>query len=73
MQHWNINHVGRITNLEMETSAIYGLSSLMGHKALSISAILANRITGEFSEHPEKSILSLIEFALEKISSLGNC
>jgi uridine phosphorylase len=72
MQHWNINHVGRITNLEMETSAIYGLSSLMGHKALSISAILANRITGEFSENPEKSILSLIEFALEKISGLGN-
>ncbi len=72
MQNWNVDKIGKISNLEMETSAIYGLSNLMGHKALSISAILANRITGEFSQHPEKSIIKLIEYALEKISGLNN-
>lgn len=72
MKNWNVENVGRITNLEMETSAIYGLSNLMGHRALSISAILANRITGEFSQHAEKCISKLIEFALEKISGLND-
>jgi uridine phosphorylase len=33
----------RITNLEMETAAIYGLSTLLGHNALSLNAIIANR------------------------------
>ena len=35
-----------ISNLEMETSVIYGLSKLLGHKALSLNAIIANRATG---------------------------
>ena len=35
----------KITNLEMETSGIYGLSKLLGHKAISLNAILANRAT----------------------------
>jgi uridine phosphorylase len=37
-----------ISNYEMESSAIYGLSGLLGHKALTICAIIANRETGEF-------------------------
>jgi uridine phosphorylase len=36
----------RITNLEMETAAIYGLSTLLGHNALSLNAIIANRASG---------------------------
>ena len=72
MQNWNIDKIGRIANIEIETSAIYGLSSLMGHRALSISAILANRITGEFSKNSEKTIAKLIEFALEKVSGLAD-
>jgi uridine phosphorylase len=57
----------RITNLEMETAAIYGLSALLGHNALSLSAIIANRATGDFSSDPEKAIEELIEYTLSKI------
>ena len=57
----------RITNLEMETSAIYGLSKLLGHNACSISAIMANRANGTFSKDPEKLIASLILYTLDKL------
>lgn len=59
----------RITNLEMESSAIYGLSKLMGHRAASINCILANRITGKFSKDPVKTIDALIKYTLEKLTS----
>ena len=59
-----------ITNLEMETAGIYGLSKLLGHKAISISAILANRITGEFSKDPSKIVDKMIQKCLEKIIEL---
>ncbi len=57
----------RITNMEMETSAIYGLAKLMGHRAVSMNCILANRSTGEFSKNPEKSVDGLIRYVLEKL------
>ncbi len=57
----------RLTNLEMETSAIYGLSGLMGHRAISLNAIIANRSTLQFSTAPGKTIDRLIEWTLEKI------
>ena len=57
----------RITNLEMETSAIYGLSKLLGHKSCSINAIIANRADGSFSKNPGKVVADLIEYALEKL------
>lgn len=59
----------RIVNLEMETAAIYGLAQLLGHRAISLSAILANRPNGTFSQNPGSAVKNLIEFALEKISS----
>lgn len=55
----------RITNLEMETSAIYGLAKLLGHKACSMNAILVNRATGGFSTDPKKVVEDLIEYTLE--------
>ena len=55
----------RITNLEMETSGIYGLSSLLGHQALSISAILANRVTNENAPDPGATVDKMIVKALE--------
>ena len=58
----------RITNLEMETAAIYGLSKLLGHNALSLNAIIANRATGTFSEDPYKAVNELIKYTLEKLS-----
>ena len=57
----------RITNLEMETAGIYGLAKVLGHKALSVSAILANRKKGEFSSDPRKVIMSAIIMAIKKI------
>ncbi|SFD40211.1 nucleoside phosphorylase [Algibacter pectinivorans] len=63
------NHNGiRITNLEMETSAIYGLSSLLGHKAISLNAIIANRAIGTFSKDSNTVITNLITYALNKIT-----
>jgi uridine phosphorylase len=58
----------RITNLEMETAAIYGLSKLLGHQALSLNAIIANRATGTFSEDPYKAVDELIKYTLEKLT-----
>ncbi len=59
----------KITNLEMETSGIYGLSKLLGHQAVSMNCILANRATSEFSKNPEKAIDDLIKYTLEKLTS----
>jgi uridine phosphorylase len=60
----------RITNLEMETSAIYGLSKLLGHEALSLNAIIANRPNGNFSKDPKQTVENLINYALECITKL---
>ena len=59
----------RITNLEMETAGIYGLSKLLGHNALSMNAILANRIQGSFSKNPAKTVEQLIVYTLDKLTS----
>ncbi|MFD2528574.1 nucleoside phosphorylase [Polaribacter marinaquae] len=58
----------RITNLEMETSAIYGLSKLLGHNAVSMNAIIANRANGTFSEDYKKVVENLIEYSLNKLA-----
>lgn len=58
----------KITNFEMETSAIYGLSAMMGHEALSINCIIANRAQGEFSKDTHKSVDLMIQYALEKLT-----
>ena len=57
----------RITNLEMETAAIFALSALLGHRAYSLNCILANRFTGEFAENPAEAVDALIAFTLEKL------
>ena len=66
----NFNFEGnRITNLEMETAAIYGLGKLMGHHCLSLNAIIANRASGTFSEDPYKAVDELIAYTLQKIAT----
>ena len=57
----------RITNFEMETSAMYGLARLMGHKTLSISAVVANRAAGTFSADGGKAVDNMIRKSLEVI------
>lgn len=59
-----------ITNLEMETSAIYGLSKLLGHEALSMNAIIANRANGTFSNNTGQTIDNLITYTLNKLVAL---
>ncbi|WP_299433196.1 nucleoside phosphorylase [uncultured Maribacter sp.] len=58
----------KITNLEMETSGIYALSSLLNHKAVSLNCILANRSTGEFSTKPAEAMNDLIKYTLKKLT-----
>ena len=59
-----------ITNFEMETSAIYGLTKLLGHESLSVNAIIANRATMKFSKDPYDFIDRMIVKTLEKIDKL---
>ncbi|WP_271783571.1 nucleoside phosphorylase [Aquimarina algiphila] len=60
----------KITNLEMETAGIYGMAKLLGHKAVSMNAILANRATGEFSQNPKKIVDELIQYTLNKLVTM---
>ena len=55
----------KITNLEMETAGIYGLAALLGHRAISLNAILANRANGTFSKTPDKTVKNLIEYTFD--------
>jgi uridine phosphorylase len=57
----------RITNLEMETAGIYALAKTLGHKALSINAILASRVKFEFSKNPNEIVENAIVKVLERI------
>jgi len=57
-----------ITNIEMETAAYYAFSASLGHEMISLNAILANRLTHEFSKNPESQIKQLIELTLDLIA-----
>jgi uridine phosphorylase len=63
-------HGETIDHIEMETSAIYGLSSVFGHQAVSLNAILANRAHQTFSKNPEETINKLIVWALDQLSQV---
>ncbi|MCS7075016.1 MAG: phosphorylase, partial [Bacteroidia bacterium] len=59
----------RVLNFEMETSAIFMLGGLLGHRTASLSVVLANRARNEFSEKPEQGIDTLIDAGLEWITT----
>lgn len=59
----------RITNYEMESSALFGLASLLGHRAISICAVIANRMTGEFVKDHKGVVKKLIKFTLDHITA----
>lgn len=63
----------RITNLEMETAGIYALAKALGHKALSVNAILASRVNFEFSRNPAKVVDKAITHVLGKLTILLLC
>lgn len=58
----------RISNFEMETSALYGLGKLLGHKCLTICVIIANRVTKQFSPDMKQSVDLLITQSLERLT-----
>jgi uridine phosphorylase len=60
----------RITNFEMETSAIFGLGRVFGHHCLAINAIVANRINKTFTKDGAKIIDSMIKKNLEIIEGM---
>jgi uridine phosphorylase len=59
----------KITNFEMETSALYGLGKMLGHNCLTVCVIIANRVRKEFTSDYSKSVESLIEKSLERLTS----
>lgn len=61
------NH--KIVNYEMETSALYGLSSLMGHEACTVCAVVANRYANSFSKDYKPVISKLIDQVLERLTA----
>lgn len=62
----------RIMNYEMETSALYGLSNLLGHRAVTVCLAIANRKAGAVHQDHGAAMESLIEIVLDKIVDLKN-
>ncbi len=57
----------RIANYEMETSALYGLSGLLGHRACTICSVVANRLRKEYSKDHHAAIERMIDLVLERL------
>lgn len=57
----------KVTNMEMECSAIYGLGSLLGHHPLTVCLIIANRVTGKFLDSYHDRMEELCHTVLERI------
>jgi len=60
----------QVTNFEMETSALYLLAAMLGHHALTVCDIIANRITGEFNHDYQISMVELVKNMLERVLKL---
>ena len=58
----------RITNFEMETSALYGLGGLLGHQTCTVCAIIANRVAKKYSKNYHVAIEALIQLVLERLT-----
>jgi uridine phosphorylase len=61
----------RITNFEMETAGIYGLGKILGHHCLSLSAVVANRVSRQFSRDGNAAVEALIRQTLQIVEGLG--
>ncbi|MCK4747102.1 MAG: phosphorylase, partial [Bacteroidales bacterium] len=59
----------RINNFEMESSALYALSALLGHDAVTICVAIANRISLDFLEDYRPAVNDLITMVLDKLTS----
>jgi uridine phosphorylase len=61
----------KITNLEMETSALYGLGQSLGHQTLTTCLVVANRVTKKFSENYKRTMEDSIENLLDRILEIA--
>jgi uridine phosphorylase len=68
LTEFNANGI-RITNFEMETSALYGLGKLLNHKCLTVCVIIANRVVKQFTSDYKKSVEHLITNSLERLTT----
>lgn len=68
LQAFNTNGL-RVNNFEMETSAIYGLSKILGHNACTVCVVVANRFSKTISKDYHQSINKLIDLVLHKLTS----
>jgi uridine phosphorylase len=57
----------RVTNFEMETSALYGLGRLLGHNCVTVCVLIANRLKGEYSDDYKKPVDALIKTVLDRL------
>jgi len=58
----------KVTNFEMETSALFGLSKLLGHEAITACAIIANRIKKEYSKDYKVTVDKLVKIILQRLT-----
>ncbi|HRS53799.1 MAG TPA: nucleoside phosphorylase [Bacteroidales bacterium] len=66
----SFNYKGhRITNFEMETSALYGLGKAMGHNTLTVCVTIANRVTKTYSSDYKKVVDKLVQIVLQRLTS----
>jgi uridine phosphorylase len=61
----------KVVNFEMETSALYGLSRLLGHEACTLCVIVANRLANEFSKDYHPAMTELIQLVLARLTTKG--
>jgi len=59
-----------VTNFEMETSALYVISAMLGHNALTVCDIIANRVNDEFNPNYKESMLALIGEVIDRVAKL---
>ncbi len=62
----HLNH--RITNFEMETSALYGLGALLGHQTCTVCAVIANRVIKQYSKNHHLAVQQLIDLVLKRLT-----
>jgi uridine phosphorylase len=56
-----------VTNLEMETSALYALADALGHKAVTVCLVLANRYTNSFEPNYSQKMADLVQVVLNRL------
>ena len=59
----------KVVNMEMETSALYGLGRGLGHNCLTACVLVANRVNKDFSEDYKPQVERLIQTVLERLTA----